>query len=148
MKKIRQNKAVSEILGTVLLLGIVVASLSVIYYNVYSIPPPSYPPNVTIIGYVEGNNLVFEHQKGDSLSLDTKITLHTKIKNDTFLVQQYLDTDALQDGEWNIGERMIYPFSYNISTIRSYFASDLQIADLDSNSLVFVATLDVYPDRQ
>ena len=87
MNKIRQNKAVSEILGTVLLLGLVVASFSVIYYKVYSIPPPSYPPNVTIIGYIEGNNLVFEHQKGDSLPLDTKITLHTNIKKDTFLVQ-------------------------------------------------------------
>jgi hypothetical protein len=142
----KQNRAVSEILGTVLLLGIVAASFSVLYYNVNSIPPPSNPPNVTIIGTIEGNNLVFEHQKGDSLDLDTKITLNMNIKNETFLVKQYLDADALQDGKWNIGERVVYPFSYNLSNIRSYYTVNLDVADKESNSLVFIGTLDVYPE--
>jgi uncharacterized repeat protein (TIGR01451 family) len=147
MNRIKQNMAVSEILGTVLLLIIATVTISVIYYKVYSIPPPSNPPNLTIIGEVEGNNLVFEHQKGDSLSLDTTITVNMGvIANETFLVKQYLDADAKQNGEWNIGERVIYPFSYTIQNIQSRFVSNLHIADIESNSLVFIATLDVYPE--
>jgi uncharacterized repeat protein (TIGR01451 family) len=146
MNRIKQNTAVSEIIGTVLMLIMVISIFGVIYNNVLSIPPPSSPPNVTIIGRLEGNNLVLEHQKGDSLSLDTAITLNMGIKNETFLVKQYLEPDAIQDGEWNIGERLIYPFFYNISNIRSYFASYLHVADIEGNSLEFIATLDVYPE--
>jgi len=146
MNRIKQNTAASEIIGTVLLLSIVVSTFGVIYYNVLSIPPPSNPPNVTINGDVEGNRLVLEHQRGESLSIDTKITLNMDNKNETFLVKKYLDTESIKDGEWNIGEKVIYPFSFNISNIRSYFASHLHVADIESNSLVFMATLDVYPE--
>jgi len=146
MNRIKRNRAVSEILGTVLLLSMAAVTFSVIYYKVYSIPPPRNPPDVTIIGKIEGNNLVVEHQKGDSLNLDTRITLTIDNINETFLVKKYLDADAIKDGEWNIGERVIYPFSYNISTIRNYFTAHLDIADIESNSLVFIATLDVYPE--
>ena len=141
----RQNKAVTELVGSILLLGIIVSSIGIIYYNVLSIPPPVDPPNVTIIGYVENNNLVLEHQKGDSLNSDTLITLNMYIKNETFPVKDYLDADALEDGEWNIGEKLIYPLPFTIQNIQSYFTSYLHVADKESNSLVFIGTLDVYP---
>ena len=86
------------------MLVMVISTFGVIYNNVLSTPPPSNPPNVTIIGTVEGNNLVLEHQKGDSLSLDTKITVNTGIQNETFLVKKYLDAESIKDGEWNIVE--------------------------------------------
>ncbi len=73
------------------MLLLVASSFSVIYYNVSSISPPINPPNVTIVGTVEDNNLVFEHQKGDSLSLDTQITVNMGDINETFLVKNYLD---------------------------------------------------------
>ncbi|MCJ7571137.1 MAG: VWA domain-containing protein [Candidatus Thermoplasmatota archaeon] len=143
---IKQNKAVTEVIGSVFLLSIMVSSFSVIYFNVLSIPPPSNPPNVTIVSYIENNNLVIEHQKGEPLSLDTEITINMGIKNETVLVRNYLDADAIKDGEWNIGERVIYPFSYNLSNIRSYFTPYIHVTDIDSNSLVFIGTLDVYPE--
>ena len=146
MNRIKQNMAVSEILGTVLMLMMVIPTFGIIYNNVLSIPPPSNPPNVAIIGMVEGNNLVLTHQKGDSLSVDTTITVKMDIINETFLVKEYLDADSIKDGEWNIGEQVIYPLSFNISNIKSYFASYLHVADIESNSLVFTATLDVYPE--
>jgi uncharacterized repeat protein (TIGR01451 family) len=146
MNRIKKNTAVSEIVGSVLMLSIVVSAISIIYYNVLSIPPPDNPPNVTIISYVENNNLVLEHQKGDSLSLDTAITIRMDIENQTFLVKKYLDTDAIKDGKWNIGEKVIYPLPFTIQNIQSYFTSYLHVADLKSNSLVFMGTLDVYPE--
>ena len=142
----KQNNAVSEILGTILLLAIAVTAIGVIYYQVFSIPPPNNPLTVTIVGSIEGNTLVFEHQKGESLSLDTKITLHMNIINDTFMVDHYLDTKAREDGEWNIGERVIYPLSYNLQNIQNHFISHLHIADVENNELVFIASLDVYPE--
>ncbi len=62
------------------------------------------------------------------------------------MVKNYLDSDAKKDGEWNIGERVIYPFYYNVSNIKSYFTPYVHVADVDSNSLVFIGTLDVYPE--
>ncbi len=46
INRIKNNKAVSEVIGSVFLLSIMVSSFSVIYLNVLSIPPPSNPPNV------------------------------------------------------------------------------------------------------
>ena len=34
---------------------------------------------------------------------------------------------------------------YNISTIQNHFVTYLDVADIESNSLVFMAALDVYP---
>jgi uncharacterized repeat protein (TIGR01451 family) len=144
--RIKQNNAVSEIVGEVLMLLLVASSFSVIYYNVSSISPPINPPNVTIVGTVEDNNLVFEHKRGDPLSLDTQITVNMGDIAKTFVVKNYLDANAKTDGRWDIGEKVIYPFSYNISNIRSYFATYINTVDTESNSLVFYATLDVYPE--
>jgi uncharacterized repeat protein (TIGR01451 family) len=146
INRIKKNTAVSEVIGSVLMLSIVVSTFGFFYYNVSSIPPPSNPPNVSIISYVENNNLVFEHQKGDSLSLDTAITINMGIVNEMFLVKNYLDPEAIKDGEWNIGERVIYPLPYTKENIQNYFASSIDIANIESNSLVFMGTLDVYPE--
>ena len=102
MRKIKHITAVSELVGSILLLGVLSVSISIIYYNVLSMPPPENPPNVTIISYVENNKLVLEHQKGDSLGLDTQVTIRMDIENETFTVGNYMDPDALSDGEWNI----------------------------------------------
>lgn len=143
---IKQNTAVSEIVGEILMLLLVASSFSVIYYNVSSISPPANPPNVTIVGNIEGNNLVFEHKRGDPLSLDTKITIKMGDINKTIVVKNYLDANATNDGTWNIGEKVVYPFPYNLSNIRSYFSTYINTIDIESNSLVFYATLDVYPE--
>ena len=145
INRIKHNAAVTELVGSVLLLGVLATTIAVIYYNVLSSPPPDNPPNVTIIGYVENNNLILELQKGDSLNLDTAITIKMDIENETFLVGNYLDEDAIKDGEWNIGEKVIFPLPFTIDNIQNYFASYIHVADKESNSLVFIGTLDVYP---
>ncbi|HVQ01414.1 MAG TPA: type IV pilin [Candidatus Thermoplasmatota archaeon] len=143
---ITHNQAVSEIVGEVLMLLLVSASFGVLYYNVSSIAPPENPPNVTIVGRIDGNNLVFEHKRGDPLSLDTRITISMAGLNRSFVVRNYLDAEAKADGVWNIGESVVYPFPYNISNIRSYYQSYINTVDVGSNSMVFYATLDVYPE--
>ncbi len=75
-KRIKQNQAVSEIVGEIIMLMIVISSFSVFYFRVSSIPPPNNPPNITIVSRIEGNALVLQHKRGDSLNLDTKITIN------------------------------------------------------------------------
>jgi len=142
---VKQNEAVSEIIGEILMLLMITSSFSVLYYNVSSIPSPSDPPNVTIVGRVEGNTLVLEHQRGDPLDLDTTITVAMDIKNETFVLQDYLDAKSRKDGKWNIGESVVYPLSFNIHNIRSYLKASLLTVDKKSNTLVFMGTLDIYP---
>ena len=143
--KVKNNTAVSEVMGAIFLLGIVISGFSVMYYNVSTVPAPTEPPNVTIVCRLENNNLVLEHQRGESLSVDTVITLDMGIIDETFLVRDFLDAESLQDGEWNIGERVIYPLSYTLDNIQCFFAAHLHVTDKQSNSLVFVGTPDVYP---
>ena len=145
MIQIKQDGAVSSMIATLLLLMIVISAFSVIYYTVSSTPAPTTYPNVTIVGTVEGNNLTLVHRGGDSLNLDTTITINIDNKSETFLVKEYLDADALQDGEWNLGEKVIYPLSFTIHNIRDHFAANLIAADKESNSLVFIGPFNIYP---
>ena len=55
------NNMVAEIIGTVLLLGIAVAIFSTLYVVVFAYPFPTSSPNVTLIGTIEGSNIIIEH---------------------------------------------------------------------------------------
>ena len=144
--RLKQDRAVSEIVGELLMLMIVISSIGVLYYKISLIQPPITPPRATIIGRVERNTLVLEHKRGESLSPDTRITINMGIINATFLAENYLDNKSKKDGEWNIGECLIYPFPFTLNTIQSYFPTYVNTADIESNSLVFYATFDVYPE--
>lgn len=144
-KKSRQNAAVSELIGEIILLLIVASTFGVIFYNVVSVPQPEDPPNVTIVGKSKENTLVLEHQKGQPLDLDTTIKLDLGFKNETFHVKKYLNEKAKKDEKWNIGEQLIYPLTFNVSTIRSHFTATIHAADKHSNSLVFIGGFEVYP---
>lgn len=150
LKKFRKksnkvDKAVSSMLATFLLLLIVISAFSIIYYTVSSTPPPTDDVKVTIVGKVEGNDLTLLHRGGESLSLYTEITLELSIKNDTFLVKQYLDADAQQDGTWDLGEKINYPLPFTINNIQDHFTAKLIAADIESNSLVFIGSRNINP---
>jgi len=61
MKTKRGNKAVSEIIGTILLLSIAVTLFSAVYIFVINetLDPADHLPAVSIIGTTEGKELVF-----------------------------------------------------------------------------------------
>ena len=83
MKIKRMNKkAASEIIGTVLLLGMAIAFFSVLSITVLSYPSSSSSPSTNLVGMIiptnETNNeenLLIEHRGGDALSLDTKVII-------------------------------------------------------------------------
>ncbi|MCK5259020.1 MAG: type IV pilin N-terminal domain-containing protein [Thermoplasmatales archaeon] len=150
MKIKRADDAVSEIIGTVLLLMIVVAVFSGI--SIFVLAPPSDIPQpfVTIVGKVEemdgvvedlGNldetaDVVLIHRGGKSISLDSKIlmTIGSTIVNMT--VGNCLDAKSKEDGAWTIGEQIVYPIGNE-----TYLHVEITIVDVTSNSVIFMGVV-------
>ncbi|KYK23852.1 hypothetical protein AYK25_06350 [Thermoplasmatales archaeon SM1-50] len=127
MKNSRNNVAVSELVGEVLLLAIAVTSISVIYTQVLSTPGPVDTANATIVGTIEGGRPVFELQRGESLGADTKIFL-TLAGYD----KREFSTGELSNQEWTIGEQVMLPVE-DVTGIRV----DATIVDANTNTIVF-----------
>ncbi len=142
MKNTRRNDAVSEIIGTLLILGITVSLFSVVSLSIFSIQPPTPAPTVNIVCTVDGNKLILEHYGGEPLGLDTKIFL--TVCNQS-LVQttagELLDEKSKADGVWNIGERLVYPFTYD----KDYPHAEAQVVDIKTNSCILNADVALPP---
>jgi FlaG/FlaF family flagellin (archaellin) len=105
----RDNRAVSEIVGTLLLLGISISLFSVIYLSVLTIYPSSAKQSVNLICSAEENNIIIEHRGGKTLDLYTKFIVTIDGMNKEFTVGDYLNNEYGIDGIWNIGERVVLP---------------------------------------
>jgi len=141
------NNMVAEIIGTVLLLGIAVAIFSTLYVVVFAYPFPTSSPNVILIGTIEGSNIIIEHHSGEALSLDTEIPItiageKVLIDDRTPTARDLLDNASKEDGVWNIGERIVYPFVYNSSCSKA----EIMAVDTESNSVMLVGTLGIRPE--
>ena len=142
MKLRRNNHAVAEIVGAMILLAIAVAAFSVIYLNILSNPGPSEETYVTLIGKMEPeggitNTVAFENHRGEKLSLDTNINLEIggPYGNHTHVSIKELSKTFpyLLDG-WNIGEKF-FPIIHkgDLTDVQI----DATIIDKISNSIVF-----------
>jgi len=130
------NKAVSETVGTLLLLGISISLFSVIYLSVLTIYPSSARPSVNLICSVEENNIIIEHHGGKTLDLDTKFIVTIDGTNEEFKVGDYLNNESRIDGIWNIGERVELPVG-NITDKKV----SLTGVDIHSNSEILMVVL-------
>lgn len=135
------NEAVSELIGTVLLLGMAVAIFSIIYLGVLSTSIDTEEPNPIIVANIEGSNIILEHRGGEQLSLDTKVTF--TIQNETVLksVGELL-IDTNKDAHWNIGERLSYPFNYSNFPLEA----DIISIDVEGNKIILLGTIDIIPE--
>ena len=131
MKNIRDTRAVSEILGTVLLLAIAVASVSIIYIQVLGSLTPTDTTNVTIIGKIEQGRPVFELQRGESLGADTKILIILG----GFERWEFLQKD-LGSQEWNIGGQIVLPVD-----VAKGIKAEATIVDTITNEMVYRGVL-------
>ena len=131
----RANKAVSETVGTIILLGISVALFSVVYVSVLTIYPSSPRPSVNIICSVDENNLniTLEHCGGKQLELDTEIQITINETNEKFIVEDYLNNDSKENGAWDVGERVKYP----VEDISNKMVS-VSVVDKESNAVIMM----------
>lgn len=131
-----KDQAVSEILGTLILIVIAVSvfsAVSLIVLNPWSNFSDVSPPQVSLVGFIQNNSVIIEHQGGIPLDKKTKITVTIADVVDTFSASEFnYWIDENGDGFWSIGERVVYP------------AGNLQdkqvscvIVDVDKNFIIF-----------
>jgi len=132
----RVDKAVSESVGTLLLLGITISLFSVIYFCVITIYPINASPTVNLLCTSSENNITIEHRGGKTLDLDTKIIITINGTSQDFRIYDYLDNESRYNGKWNIGEQVVYP----VGDITNKKVS-LSVIDGNSNSVITMVNL-------
>ena len=123
MIKIKNNNnAVSEVLGSILLIMISVSLFSVVYITFFSIDMDQSSPSVNIIGTVNDNNLILEHRGGEPLHLKTKVILDLSDKQrEIFSIndENYLENNLKEDGKWDFSEEVVYSLD-NITNLPAF----------------------------
>jgi flagellin-like protein len=129
----RSNKAVSEIVGTLLLLGMAISLFSVIYISILTLYPATSSPSVNLLCSFEDKNVTIEHRGGKSLGINTKLILNVDGVTDDFPVSKNLTNEAKANGLWDIGERIVY----FVGDITNKNVS-VSVVDIKSNSLIML----------
>jgi FlaG/FlaF family flagellin (archaellin) len=129
----RSNKAVSEVVGTLLLLGMSISFFTVIYISVLTLYPTASSPSVNFICSIEDENVTLEHRGGKSLDLDTKLILNIGGVNYDSTVGKNLTNEAKVNGLWDIGERIVY----YVGDITNKNVS-VSVVDVKSNSVIML----------
>lgn len=111
----RSKSAVSEVVGAVMLLGIVAVLMSAVYLMVLSPmnSSESAAPPVEIVGTViidiDGDSIIFEHRGGPPLSSGVKITITYNEEDYKFSLSDSSYIGYLGSNQkWDIGEQIIY----------------------------------------
>lgn len=141
MKLKGSNEGVSEIIGTVLLLGMAISFFSILSYTVLSYPSAPSSPSANLVATKDGGHLLIEHRGGEALTLDTKVII--TFSNGTSISmtigdKNYLDDKAKEDNLWGLGEWFIYP--YQDTNIKSKPVS-IAVVDMKSNSMIMTGSL-------
>ncbi len=118
MKK--EDKAISQIVGAALLLLIALAILSTVYMYVLSYPLPNPAPYVDIVGSIEDDNIVLTHRGGEALDFNTEVRLMIGgiPKSITVGDGDYLDNESKENGQWDIGEQLVYTPTEDITNLQ------------------------------
>ncbi len=142
MKNKRANKAVSNIVGTALLLGMAIALFSIVQILALSLPYNPNPPSVRLVGNIEGNVIYIVHHGGESLSLDTKIIF--TIDNDVSITKTAGDAGFLihsgsgDPNLWDISERGEFNPGYgDLSNI----PVQIVVVDVESGNIMMQSTI-------
>ena len=143
MKNNRANEAVSDIVGTVLLLGMTIALFSVLCIGVLSYPSSPSEPAVNLVGSIKGTYIFLEHCGGEPLDLDTKviITVGSRQSYSIFVGDEnpsepYLNEEAKVDNKWGIGECLVI----RDPSIGGEYVK-ISVVDTESNSVIMQGSL-------
>ena len=140
------KKAVSEVLGTILVLLISVSLFSVVYASLFSIDADKETPSVSIVGGIEDNNLILYHMGGRSLELDTEVVMGINNNSETISinVNDYLNDTYKINNNWDIGEKLIVNLT-DFTNFQRFASLDLTVVDQESRSAVMLG--EVQEDR-
>src|SRR6267378_115904 len=136
----KRRRAVSEVVGSVLLLLMTVGVFSGIILFVNAIQGPSNQTFVDLVPAIErvdanNGNLIITHAGGQSLSADT--TAIAVQVNDTRYIFKVSDGLAPVNNQWVTGQRWTYFFGGN--TFSQNATIQVLVADQANNQLVLFA---------
>jgi len=126
----RENVGVSEVIGTVLLLGMAIGLFTIVYVSVLTLSPLPLTPEINAIGRAEGDTIFLDHYGGKSMELDDTVLFTIGGTPLRVTIGDLLSEEGKEDGCWNFGERLTYPVG-NISDLQV----EAQIIDKDSNAI-------------
>jgi len=144
MKRQFPEIAVVQIVETILLLTLAIVVISIAYLTVFSDLDPDEQTFVTIVGKVKSTNLILEHQGGETLGLDTPVSF-TLAGNDFNVLVGDLLVDENNDNRWSLGERMVFPFVYNVYNLRNYLDIDITAVNREGNEIVLKGPVELHP---
>lgn len=139
MKNKRANKAVSEVVGTAMLLGMAVALFALVQIIAMSVPFNPHPPSVRLVGYTDGDWVYITHHGGESLESDTRLlfTIDGDANESNVGTLLPLSNSSNGDTVWNIGETL----GYNHTSDLSGLSVNIAIVDIKSNEIIMMSTL-------
>lgn len=145
MKIIRSKKAVSEVLGTFILLTMAISLFSLVNFLVLTYPFNEPTPSVNLIGSIENNEIRIKHNYGDSLVDTTKIIIIIDDARYDQTVGDFLDASEISGG-WNIGETIEIDPSDPADldppvTVDADSKIKVMVVDENSNSIIMMADL-------
>jgi hypothetical protein len=136
MKWKKQDDAVSEVIGAILMVGIGVALFSILYFIVMSYPFTPSVPSVDIVGSIEGSNIVLEHRGGDSLDQNATVSFMVGGTRTSNTVGFFL-IDTNKNHRWDVGEHLVYHPPENMTNLQV----EATVVDRNSNSIVMMGVL-------
>lgn len=145
MKKINGNEeAVSELLGTMLLLLIAVSVFTYIAFQVASDDGPEPQTHVNIYGDIIKQNITLTNMGGESIDGSGRLALDIAGNGTSSIISKYLD-DTNHNGLWDFGEKIIFNFLTETNTSEDYFLDhidkyesiDALSTDILSNEIKF-----------
>ena len=108
MRSLNEETAVSEIIGTILMLLVATSIFVASFAVVISAPTPPSDIFVDLECSLQDDDITILHKGGESLSLDTEIIITIGNNNpQNFSVDDLLDI-ALHEFGWNIGEQIVF----------------------------------------
>ena len=139
MKYIKNNEAVSDIVGIAILLGISVSLFALVQTIVLNYPFEPSPPTVDLVGHIENDNIIIEHQGGESISLDSKILISIEGQEQSSdTASDLIDPDSSDNDDlWDIGEFVSYPITVDYAN--KYVKAT--VVDVETNSIVMIGIL-------
>jgi len=131
------DAGVSEVVGEILLLAIIIPSVSAIYYVVLSSEPPQAETIINIGADVQGNYIVLQHLGGEPIPGDAYITYIINGTEYRKKIEDLLPPSAKENHQWDIGERICIPFTYDIDYLKNFDHATIQITDPIHNTILF-----------
>ena len=132
----RNTNAVSELIGTILLLAIAVSAFSVIYLQFTNDDGPAPQTYINIVGDIYKQNITLIHKGGESLDGDDPITFTIAGKPLSSNISKYLNDINPKNGKWDFTEEIKFNFLDETKTSWDTFLDNIdQYAYLNSQAI-------------